>query len=104
MFQLTFLFLAFAAATISTGTVLSGLRGLTDPEVGVVGAGVAMALWAVVALNATAVEVESSGSLITQNYPSVRILATIFFGVMAVTLVRAAVSALGLDSARQALQ
>jgi len=95
MFQLTFLAIAAVSTVVSAAVLRAGLRGLVEPELGVVGAISAAAGWGVVALQATDVEVATGGSVVTQSYPSVRVLAIVGFGVMLVAGVRAALAALG---------
>lgn len=94
MFQLTFLAIAAVSTIVSAATLRAGLRGLVEPELGVVGAAAAAAGWAVVALQATEVQVATGGSVVTQSYPSVRALAIVGFGVMLISAARAALASL----------
>lgn len=98
MFQLTFLAIAAVSTVVTAATLRAGLRGLVEPELGVVGAAAGAAGWGVVALQATEVEVATGGSVVTQSYPSVRALAIVGFGVMLVAGARAALATLGRES------
>lgn len=98
MFQLTFLSIAAVSTIVSAATLRAGLRGLVEPETGVVGAAAGAAGWAVVALQATDVQVATGGSVISQSYPSVRVLAVVGFAAMLVAGLRAAIAALGGDT------